>query len=217
VMLSRGKIQEPRDGEAAEAALRKMALLDTTAIPLDLLSSTERKAVLVLKQHALVTVERRSAGDRGGRRAGAQGETRQVRPPEACHLLHRPPVRCPRPALASPGAAHWGVGRAAGGGGEARGKTSLLSDVRGMCSSAGNFWNVAVIYEIQGKYEELHRTSLDIKTWNCTGHRSISRPAAWRVRGWVPIAGWSLGGVGPGRGLRGGGRRGLCEEWARRG
>jgi hypothetical protein len=34
-----------------------MALLDTTAIPLELLSSTERKAVLVLKQHALVTVD----------------------------------------------------------------------------------------------------------------------------------------------------------------
>jgi hypothetical protein len=33
--------------------------------------------------------------------------------------------------------AHWGVGRAAGGGGEARGETSLLGDVRGMCSSAG--------------------------------------------------------------------------------
>ena len=27
--------------------------------------------------------------------------------------------------------------------------------------------------------------------------------AAWRGRGWVPIAGWSLGGVGPDRGLRG--------------
>ena len=45
------------DGEAAEAALRKMALLDTTAIPIDLLSSTMRKAVLVLKQHTLVTMD----------------------------------------------------------------------------------------------------------------------------------------------------------------
>ena len=41
--------------------------------------------------------------------------------------------------------------------------------------------------------------------------------AAWRGRGRVPIAGWSCGGVGPERGLRGGGRRGWCEEWARRG
>ncbi len=57
VMLSQGKIQELGDGEAVDSALRKMALLDTTAIPLDLLSSTERKAVLVLKQHALVTVD----------------------------------------------------------------------------------------------------------------------------------------------------------------
>jgi len=29
------------------------------------------------------------------------------------------------------------------------------------------------------------------------------------------ILGSSLGGVGPERGLRGGGRRGWCEEWAR--
>jgi hypothetical protein len=41
--------------------------------------------------------------------------------------------------------------------------------------------------------------------------------AAWRGRGWVHIAGWSYVGVGPVRGLRGGGRRGWCEEWARRG
>jgi hypothetical protein len=38
--------------------------------------------------------------------------------------------------------------------------------------------------------------------------------AAKRGRGQVPIAGWSLGGVGPDRGLRGGGRRGWCAEWA---
>jgi len=31
------------------------------------------------------------------------------------------------------------------------------------------------------------------------------------------MAGWSYGGVGPVRGLRGGERRGWCEEWARRG
>jgi hypothetical protein len=41
--------------------------------------------------------------------------------------------------------------------------------------------------------------------------------AAWRGRGRVHIAGWSYVGVGPVRGLRGGGRRGWCEEWARRG
>jgi hypothetical protein len=41
--------------------------------------------------------------------------------------------------------------------------------------------------------------------------------AAWRGRGRVHIEGWSYGGVGPVRGLRGGGRRGWCEEWARRG
>jgi hypothetical protein len=41
--------KDPGVGRGAEgSALRKMALLDTTAIPLDLLSSTERKALLVL-------------------------------------------------------------------------------------------------------------------------------------------------------------------------
>jgi hypothetical protein len=39
--------------------------------------------------------------------------------------------------------------------------------------------------------------------------------AAWRGR--VPIEGWRYVRVGPERGLRGGGRRGWCEEWARRG
>jgi hypothetical protein len=41
--------------------------------------------------------------------------------------------------------------------------------------------------------------------------------AARRRRGLVSIAERSSGGVGPDRGLRGGGRRGLCEEWARTG
>ena len=64
VMLSMGKIQESGDGEAADSALRKMVLLDTTAIPLDVLSSTERKAVLVLKQHALETVDDKNLSSR---------------------------------------------------------------------------------------------------------------------------------------------------------
>ena len=46
---------------------------------------------------------------------------------------------------------------------------------------------------------------------------SAAVAAAWRGRGRVPIAGWSYGGVGPERGLWGGGRREWCEEWARRG
>ena len=45
----------------------------------------------------------------------------------------------------------------------------------------------------------------------------VAAAAAWLGRGRVPIAGWSLGGVGPDRDLRGGGRRGWCAEWARRG
>ena len=111
------KIQESGDGEAADSALRKMALLDTMAIPLDLLSSTERKAVLVLKQHALVTVDdkdlvamhsltqlaMRGQADKGDRRGIAAGVARalrerpakfdKVRQTEACHLLYRPPER----------------------------------------------------------------------------------------------------------------------------
>ena len=47
--------------------------------------------------------------------------------------------------------------------------------------------------------------------------QSAAAAAVWRGRGRVPIEGWSCGGVGPERGLRGGGRRGWCEEWARRG
>jgi hypothetical protein len=35
--------------------------------------------------------------------------------------------------------------------------------------------------------------------------------------GWGALAGWSLSGVGPDRGLRGRGRRGWCEEWGGRG
>jgi len=94
-----------------------MALLDTMAIPLDLLSSTERKAVLVLKQHALVTVDdkdlvamhsltqlaMRGQADKGDRRGIAAGVARalrerpakfdKVRQTEACHLLYRPPER----------------------------------------------------------------------------------------------------------------------------
>ena len=43
------------DGKAAEEALRKMALCDTTGIPLELLSRSEKEAVGLLTQHALVT------------------------------------------------------------------------------------------------------------------------------------------------------------------
>jgi hypothetical protein len=50
--------------------------------------------------------------------------------------------------------------------------------------------------------------------------RAPSPPAAAAAallgRGRVPLR-WTFGGVGPDRGLRGGGRRGWCEEWARRG
>ncbi len=46
---------------------------------------------------------------------------------------------------------------------------------------------------------------------------SAAAAADWQGRGLVPIAGWSCGRVGPERGLRGGGRRGCREEWARRG
>ena len=53
------------------------------------------------------------------------------------------------PALASPGAAHRGVGRGAGGAGEARGGRSLLGDVQGMCSSAGDFFQT-----VGGQYQQ---------------------------------------------------------------
>ena len=189
VMLSRGKIrQESGDGEAAEAALGKMALLDTTAIPLDLQSSTERKAVLVLKQRALVTVDDKDLvaihsltqlavhgqtdkGDRGeiaagvvralkerlaklddqklatfviGRRYAAHARTAAA---NAASWGLIPPLKFP--SLASPGAAHWGVGRAAGGGGEVRGERILLGDVGRMCMSAGLFFDT-----VGGQYQQ---------------------------------------------------------------
>jgi hypothetical protein len=79
-------------GRLSAEPLRKMALLDTTAIPLDLLSSTERKAVLVLKQHALVAVDEkdlvamhsltqlavRSQADKGDRRGIAAAVARAL-------------------------------------------------------------------------------------------------------------------------------------------
>jgi len=43
--------------EDAGQALRKLALLDTEAIPLDLLGADEKKAVLLLQAHSLVTVD----------------------------------------------------------------------------------------------------------------------------------------------------------------
>jgi len=43
--------------EDAGKALRKLALLDTEAIPLDLLGADEKKAVLLLQEHSLVTVD----------------------------------------------------------------------------------------------------------------------------------------------------------------
>ena len=57
VKLSMAAIRECKDGDgkAAEEALRKMALCDTTGIPLELLSRSEKEAVGLLTQHALVT------------------------------------------------------------------------------------------------------------------------------------------------------------------
>ena len=207
VMLSRGKIQESGDGEAADSALRKMALLDTTAIPLDLLSSTERKAVLVLKQLALVTVDDKDLGamhsltqlavrgqaDKGDRRGSAAAVARGLKE-RLAKFDHQKPstffigrryaahARAAAaniaawglipglPALASPGAAHRGVGRAVGGGGEARGGRSLLGDVHGMCMSAGTFFQT-----VGGQYSQalgMHEIAL-VCVLALEGHDSL--------------------------------------------
>jgi hypothetical protein len=140
-------------------------------------------------------------------------ETRQVRPPEACHLVHRPPVLCPRRPdifrLLRRRARH--IGESVG--------PRVVEARRGArrvcwatCGECAVRRAISGTSPLSTRYKASTR-----RRWNCTGHRSISRPAAWRGRGRVPIAGWSLGGVGPGRGLRGGGRRELCAEWARRG
>ena len=60
VKLSMAAIRECKDGDgkAAGEALRKMGLCDTTGIPLELLSRSEKQAVEgLLTQHALVTKE----------------------------------------------------------------------------------------------------------------------------------------------------------------
>ena len=66
-------------------------------------------------------------GGRGGSGAGGRGQGARLR---ECTVL------------ASPGAAHRGVGRAAGGGGDARGGRSLLDDVLGVCMWAGRFFEI---------------------------------------------------------------------------
>jgi tetratricopeptide (TPR) repeat protein len=182
VMLSRGKIQESGDGEAAEAALCKMALLDTTAIPLDLLSSTERKAVQVLKQHALVTVDDknlvaidsltqlavRAQTDKGDRRAIAAGVVRALKE-RLAKFNHLKPSTffigrryAAHARAAAANAATWGLipgfrlwrHQGAGGGGEARGGRRLLRDMQGMCMSAGLFLQtVGQFQQAWGMYE----------------------------------------------------------------
>ena len=74
------------------------------------------------------------------------------------------------PALASPGAAHWGVGRAVGGGGEARGGRSLLGDLHGMCMSAGVFFDT-----VGGQYQQalgMHEFGL-VCALALEGHESL--------------------------------------------
>ena len=58
LLMAAISIRESKDGDgmAAEQAMRKLALLDTTGILLELLSRSEKQAVEgLLTQHALVT------------------------------------------------------------------------------------------------------------------------------------------------------------------
>ena len=189
VMLSRGKIQESGDGDAADSALRKMALLDTTAIPLDLLSSTEKKAVLVLKQHSLVTVDDKELvamhsltqlavrgqtvrGDlREIARAVARGLTERLakfdQQNPSTFFIGRRYAAHARATAAN--AAAWGLILVAGG--EARGGRSLLVDVREMCMAAGIFFQT-VVFEYQqalGMFEVTLACSLALE-----GHDSLN-------------------------------------------
>ena len=63
VKLSLMKIlqSEEPDAEDSGHALRKLALVGTAAIPLDLLTPTEKKAVSHLQEHSLVTVDERGS------------------------------------------------------------------------------------------------------------------------------------------------------------
>jgi len=59
VQLSLDKILQSEEPDSADAghALRKLALVGTSAIPLDLLEPVERNAVYLLQEHSLVTVD----------------------------------------------------------------------------------------------------------------------------------------------------------------
>ena len=63
VQLSLDKILQSDDAHAEDAgqALRKLALVDAEAIPLDLLTAAEKKAVFLLQEHSLATVDDRGA------------------------------------------------------------------------------------------------------------------------------------------------------------
>ena len=143
------------------AALKRVAQLPQLEVGAKM-SSTEKKAVLVLKQHALVTVDDkdlvaihsltqvavRGQTDKRDRRALAADVARALEGRLAKLHHHKPSTffigrryaaharaaaaKLSFPALASPGAAHW-VSVGPGGGGEARGGRSLLGDV-GECA-----------------------------------------------------------------------------------
>jgi len=159
VKLSMGAIREStdRDGKAAEEALRKMALCDTTGIPLELLSPSEKQAVTLLTQHALVTKDKKGLAtmhaltqravrgltdraERGALAAAVAGALAAKllkfdRQKPATYFIGR---RFAAHAMAAAAQARaWGLLRpprgAAGGG------VGLLQDVFTMCTKAGNF------------------------------------------------------------------------------
>ena len=63
VKLSLDSILQSDQAHAEDAgqALRKIALMDTMAIPLDLVSANERKAVILLQEYSLVTVDEKGS------------------------------------------------------------------------------------------------------------------------------------------------------------
>jgi len=80
--------------EDAGQALRKLALLDTEAIPLDLLCANERNAVILLQQHSLVTIN-----DTGctAMHTVTQHVVRSWLTPKAQRPVHRPSMSAQLP------------------------------------------------------------------------------------------------------------------------
>jgi len=167
VKLTAGKMRKSAEGggKAAEQAMRKLALLDTTGMLLELLSRGEKQAVEgLLKKHAMVTEDDKGLwamhaltqravrgqvgkGERGSLVAGvaralAEKLAKFDHNKPATYFIGRRYAAHARAVATQAG--EWGLlgkgSRAPSGGGQGEGRASLLGDVGLMCRQAGRFF-----------------------------------------------------------------------------